>query len=56
MNFAIPRTVESQREVWNYKQADWDLLRDCLDEVDWDFLRSVDPDDGAATLTAKIMR
>ena len=42
------------RKVWNYELGDWDLLRDSLDEVDWNFMRSLDPDEGAATLTAKL--
>ena len=55
LSFAIHRSKEQTREVWDYKNADWDLLQDSLDEENWDLLRSLDPDNGAATLTAKIL-
>ena len=55
MAFGVARTTKVKRTVWNYKNADWDLLKDCLDEESWDFLRRLDPDEGTIALTKKIM-
>ena len=52
---AIPTTERVERKVWNYRAADWDRLNDTLAEVDWEFLRRVPPDEGAARLTEIIL-
>ena len=42
--------------MWNYGKADWNLLQDLCEEEDWEFLRQVDTDDGAARLTKAILK
>ena len=55
MAFTIHRAVELTRQVWNYAKADWDLLRDSLDEVNWDLFRSLKPNECAKALTEQII-
>ena len=54
-NFALPRAARTKRNVWNYSKADWDRLRDNLQDQDWNVLRSLGPDEGTAALTDKVL-
>ena len=54
-SFALPRSVELSRAVWNYGKADWELLYDSLEYENWEILRTLDPNECAAALTSKIM-
>ena len=38
MNVRIPDTQVIEREVWNYKKADWTRLKECLADHDWSCL------------------
>ena len=38
---SVPSHVVAGREVWRYRQADWERLRDMLDDTCWDHLRSL---------------
>ena len=43
------------RKVWDYKKADWDLLKDSIEEEKWDFLRSLDPNVATVAFTEKLL-
>ena len=51
----LPETRVIKRKVWNFAKADWPLLKDSLEEFNWEFLRSDHPDDGAINLTNTIL-
>ena len=38
LNFSVQETVHLKREVWNYANADWERMRDILEDTDWAFL------------------
>ena len=52
---SVPETTTIQREVWTYRDADWELLQCRLEDEDWNFLREANPDAGAEQLTKVIM-
>ena len=52
---AVAETVSLKREVWNYRDGDWHLLDDLLDEHDWNTIRSMTSDEGATFLTESIL-
>ena len=51
----VPESVIIKREAWNYARADWGRLQSELSEVDWSFLRVVDPHEGAERMTKTIL-
>ena len=53
---AVPKTETIQRTVWNYRDADWDKLNANLMETDWEFIRGMSADEGAAKLTETILK
>ena len=54
-NIDVPQIVEVEREVWNFRDADWDGLRGALRKRDWDYIKTLDVDEGAASLTNDIL-
>ena len=50
-----PQTRRHSRLVWHYNKADWDALRDALDENTWDCIACCSTDDGAEHLQARIL-
>ena len=46
--------INVPREVWNFRDADWDGLRQAFKEEDWSFLRRTSQD-GADELTERIL-
>jgi hypothetical protein len=50
----MPEVTNVERSVWDYAKADWDRLRDSLEEVDWDFVRTEDVHEGTRKLTETI--
>jgi len=47
LKLIVPVAVVVEREVWDFRSADWDLMRECLEETDWAVIRSLTPTDGA---------
>jgi len=54
-NIDVPQIVEVEREVWNFRDADWDGLRGALRKRDWDYIKTSDVDEGAASLAHDIL-
>ena len=52
---AVPETITVKREVWNYARADWMRLQGELAEVDWSFIKSACPHEGAERMTELIL-
>ena len=51
-----PEIVESTREVWNFRDADWNGLKSALRSQSWEFLRAGSASDGAQELTSAILK
>ena len=56
MKVRIPDTKVIEREVWNFKKADWTKLRECLAEHNWSGLYNMDADDAARAVTSTILK
>ena len=50
----MPEVEAFQREVWQFRSADWDRLDDELRETDWTAMKDMDPESGAELLTKTI--
>ena len=51
----VPQTKRHSRLVWHYNKADWDALRDALDDSAWDCIATCSTDDGAEHMHARIL-
>ena len=51
----VPQTKRHSRLVWHYNKADWDALRDALNESAWDCIASCSTHDGAEHMHARIL-
>ena len=56
MRASVPDTIEVQREVWNYKKADWTRLKEELKDHDWAELYLMDADTAAEHVTTTILK
>ena len=55
LNLTVQESSKLKREVWDYKKADWERMRDMLDDTCWDFMYNMHPDEGAIKLTEIIL-
>ncbi len=55
MNLALPKSRVVQRQVWDFKRADWDALNEALGTTDWSFLDTDDADRAAAQFTEVVL-
>lgn len=55
LDLTVPKTQAIRRQVWKYAEADWQRLREELEELDWNFLQNQEPDAGAEYLTQTIL-
>ena len=55
LNLSIPRSASHKRNVWSYTKADWDGLREELQETDWTFEACSDASRAAALMTRTIL-
>ncbi len=55
LKLGVPESETVRRTVWQYKDADWDRLRDALIEADWSFIDSVGTSEAAQNLTDIIL-
>ena len=55
VKFKVPETASHQREVWNFKEADWDRLSSEIEDTEWNFLSCTPPSEGAQLLTEKLL-
>ena len=53
--FQVPKTEVIQREVWQFRSANWMKLQCDLDNVDWSFLQTGRAEEGARRLTETIL-
>ena len=51
----VPRSISLVRTVWNYRDADWEGLKEALTRRDLLFLQHVDANTGAQQLTNLIL-
>ena len=56
MKVRIPDTKVIEREVWNFRKADWTRLRECLADNDWSDLYAMNADDAARAVTGTILQ
>lgn len=47
LKLQVPKTETVPREVWDFAKADWDTLKELLQETDWTCLASLGADEGA---------
>ena len=54
----VPAVTESviQREVWDFKKADWLQLQSLLERQDWSFLERLSVDEAATEFTNTVLR
>ena len=55
MKLTIPESEVVERQVWQYRDADWAALTDRLSEADWSFIESVDTSTATKQMTEKIL-
>ena len=51
VTFKIPETATHQREVWHFRQADWERMASNIEETNWEFLSATFPSEGAKRFT-----
>jgi hypothetical protein len=51
----VPKCETHRREVWLYCKADWEGLRDRLEETQWEAMTEIDADNAANYLHTEIM-
>ena len=54
LHLPVPRQEAVTRVVWDFRKAKWQELKQGLQNVDWDFLESCSPDEGAQALIDKV--
>ena len=54
--FSMPKVLSHHRQVWHYRDADWDRLRDELGDADWEDLAESPPDAAADQLVTRILQ
>ena len=55
LTLPVPLVATPVRRVWQYRDADWDGLREALNSQDWSWLKHVDAHVGAERLTDNIL-
>ena len=55
VSFKIPETSTHDRQVWHFRDADWDRLNDAILEADWSGLENMHPSEGARVLTDNLL-
>ena len=55
LTLPVPLVATPVRRVWQYRDADWEGLRDALNSQDWSWLKHVDAHVGAERLTDNIL-
>ena len=55
LKLGVPECETVRRTVWQYKDGDWDRLRDTLTDADWSFINSVSTSEAAQRLTDIIL-
>jgi hypothetical protein len=53
--FKVPETASHTREMWQFHDADWDMLASEIAEADWSFLQSTQPSQAAHMMTEKLL-
>ena len=56
LDLSAPVAHASERVVWNYRDADWELLETQLEEADWSFISDVHPEASAPRFTESILK
>ena len=56
MPLPVPEVLTIEREVWQFRTADWERSVALLQEEDWSDIASRSPDDGAARLSNTLLQ
>ena len=55
LRLSVPKSEVIERQVWQYREADWDRLIDILDLTDWSFAETLDTSSAAERMTELIL-
>ena len=55
MRLQVPETQAISRTVWLYQKADWEGLKDTLENTDWSFLKEGSVNDATVAITQKVL-
>ena len=56
VTFKIPETATHQREVWHFREADWERMVSNMEETSWKFISATVPSEGAKRFTEELLR
>ena len=56
VKFKIPETASHQREVWHFREADWERMASIIEDAAFEFLSTTFPSEGAQRLTEELLR
>ena len=56
LQLTAPKELSLHRVVWDFRKAQWDLLRFKLENARWDFLEELDPDRATETFTGLLLQ
>ena len=56
VSLSMPKTEEHSRLVWKYREADWELLVDLLENAQWDIMCDMKPDECAEFFTVHVLQ
>ena len=51
VKFQIPETASHQRDVWHFREADWERMDNNIQETNWDLFSGTSQSEGAQRLT-----
>ena len=54
--FKAPRESITERVMWQFAEADWDLLEESVDAVQWDIVNELSASEGAAFVTETVLQ
>ena len=55
VTFKIPETASHQREVWHFREADWERMTSNIEETNLEFLAATFPSEGAKRFTEELL-
>ena len=56
IKLAVPETAVVQRDLWNFKTADWEKIQDDITETNWAAMNSMGADTAAEFLTTTLLQ
>ena len=56
VKFQIPETASHQRDVWHFREADWERMDSHIQETNWEFVSGTSQSEGAQRLTEQLLQ